>query len=95
MSHLRGKSVKEIHTVTTGELEIVECVIAPESKVVGKLLKNVENSGEFLVLMTKKLTSNEFIIANGETEMSTGDRVVLIAKSDYSKKVLDYIGGTN
>ena len=41
MSHLRGKSVKEIHTVTNGELEILECEISPNSKNSGKMLKEI------------------------------------------------------
>jgi len=93
MSHLRGKAVKEIHTVTTGDLEIVECEITANSKVSGKLVKEVSDPGSFLVLMYKKAGINEYSIVDGNTQFFAGDHVVLIAKSDNSSKVLSFFGG--
>lgn len=93
MSHLRGKAVKEIHTVTTGELEIVECEITSTSKVSGKLLKEVSNPGNFLVLLSKKSGTEDYAIANGNTQLFSGDHIVLITKSDNSKKILSYFSG--
>lgn len=94
MSHLRGKAVKEIHTVTTGELEIVECEITSNSKVSGKLLKEISNPGTFLVLLNRKAGTEDYTLANGNTQIFAGDHVVLIAKSENSKKVLSYFAGT-
>lgn len=93
MSHLRGKAVKEIHTVTTGELEIVECEITSSSKVSGKLLKEVSNPGNFLVLLSRKSGTEDYAIANGNTQLFAGDHIVLITKSDNSKKTLSYFSG--
>lgn len=93
MSHLRGRAVKEIHTVTNGELEIVECDITSTSKVSGKLLKDISNPGSFLVLMNKKTGTDEFQIVNGNTQFFAGDRVVLITKAENNKKVLAYFAG--
>ena len=93
MSHLRGKSVKEIHTVTTGELEIVECEITSSSKVSGKPLREIADPGSFLVLLDKKLGSQDYAIPSGDTQFAAGDHVVLITKSDNSKKVLSYFAG--
>ena len=94
MSHLRGKSVKEIHTVTTGELEVVECEINPSSKILGKTLKEIADPGNFLVLMNKNRNTEVYSIANGNTQISSGDHVVLITKSENSKKVLNYFSGS-
>ena len=93
MSHLRGKAVKEIHTITTGELEIVECEITSSSKVSGKLLKEVSNPGTFLALLSRKSGTEEYSIANGNTQIFAGDHLVLITKSENSKKVLSYFAG--
>ena len=93
MSHLRGKSVKEIHTVSSGMFEIDECVVTKESNILGKKLKEIDNPNTFLVLMTKSQNSNEYKIANGDTTLSLGDNVVLITESEFSKKNLDYISG--
>ena len=92
MSHLRGKSVKEIHTVTNGQLEIVECEISSDSKVSGKSLKEIANPGSFLVLMDKKTGVNEYQIVNGDTRITAGDHIVLITVAENSKKVLEYFG---
>lgn len=94
MSHLRGKSVKEIHTVTTGELEIVECEITEESKIIGKTLKELSDVGNFLVLMNKEKNAEIYEIANGNTKISAKSRVVLITRSENSKKILSYFSGS-
>ena len=93
MSHLRGKSVKEIHTVTTGELEIVECEITSTSKVSGKPLREIADPGSFLVLLDKKLGTQNYTIPSGDTQFTAGDHVVLITKSENSKKILSYFAG--
>jgi trk system potassium uptake protein TrkA len=92
MSHLRGKSVKEIHTVTNGHLEIVECEVSSSSKACGKALKEIANPGSYLVLMARKVGSEGYQIANGNTVFSAGDHIVLITKADDSKKVLSFYG---
>lgn len=93
MSHLRGKAVKEIHTVSTGDLEIVECEVTPSSKVIGQNLKDISNPGNFLVLLTKKSNGSEYEIADGNTKIDSGDNVVLISKAENSKKILSYFAG--
>ena len=93
MSHLRGKSVKEIHTVTTGELEIVECEVSSDSKVTGKSLREISDPGSFLVLLDKKFGSQQYAIPGGDTQIVAGDHVVLITKSENSKKILSYFAG--
>lgn len=95
MSHLRGKSVKEIHTVTNGELEIVECEINSSSKVIGKTLREISNSGSFLVLMVRKSGIDTYQIADGNTKFYSGDHVVLISQSENSKKILQTFSGND
>lgn len=92
MSHLRGKSVKEIHTVTNGQLEIVECEVTSDSKVNGKELKEISNPGTFLVLLDKKSGTDQYQIVNGNTRITAGDHIVLITVAENSKKVLAYFG---
>lgn len=89
MSHLRGKSVQEIHTINEGELELVECVVAEKARYNGKTLMEISSPGEFLVLLNKKAGTEEFVIAGVSTKMETGDRIVLMAKSEISKKILE------
>lgn len=93
MSHLRGKSVKEIHTVTNGQLEIVECEIGANSKAAEKSLKEISNPGTFLVLMNRQAGIDEYKIADGNTKLYAGDHVVLITKNEDNKKVLSFFAG--
>lgn len=93
MSHLRGKSVKEIHTITNGKLEVVECEISANSKIKDKTLKEISNPGTFLVLMIKKVGQNEYSIVDGNTQVRQNDRIVLISEAENSKKVLSYFAG--
>ena len=92
MSHLRGKSVKEIHTVTNGQLEIVECEVTSDSKACGKELKEISNPGTFLVLMDKKSGVEQYQIATGTTRINAGEHIVLITVAENSKKVLAFFG---
>lgn len=78
MSHLRGKTVKGIHTITNSQLQIIECEIPQNSKIAGKYLKEIPNKKSFLVLMTKPNGMNDYQIANGNTIINNGDHIVLI-----------------
>ncbi len=95
MSHMRGKSVKEIHTVTNGELEIIECELASASKVNGRKMKDVAQPGKFLVLLVRHAGKSDYEIVNGETVFATGDHLALIADSEHTLKVLEFFGSKN
>lgn len=91
MSHLRGKSVKEIHTVS--DLEIAECEISLNSKMNGKLLKDISDPGKYLVLLSKKAGETSYQIAGGNTQISTGDHIVLISQGEESKSMIELFAG--
>ena len=89
MSHLRGKAVQEVHTINEGELELVECVVSEKARFNGKTLSEISSPGEFLVLLNQKAHKENLELVNGATRIETGDRVVLITKSEISKKILE------
>lgn len=93
MSHMRGNTVKEIHTVTNGNLEIIECILPSDAKVNGKKIRELSEPGKYLVLLDKHPGSDEYEIANGETQVSTGDHLVLISHADETRRVLEIFGG--
>ena len=66
MSHLRGNAVKEVHTISNSELEIIECVIPKDSKIIGKTVKDIADSSKFLVLLVKRSETDEYEIAGGK-----------------------------
>lgn len=95
MSHLRGKSVKEIHTVTNGQMEIIECEIGVNSKVNGKALKEISNPGQFLVLLSRQSGIDEYKIVDGNTKLHAQDHLVIIVDGEKSKKVLSFFTGAD
>lgn len=88
ISHLHGKSVKGIHTVSNGEFEIVECNLSSSSKFAGKQLKDIANPGQYLVLLIKKSGSRNYELPQGDSVLNSGDHIVLIEKTG-NKKVLE------
>src|SRR5574344_2490177 len=94
MSHLRGNSVKEIHTVTTGDLEIMECVLPGDSKAINKTLKDIADPGIFLVLLVKKFDSSIYEIPVGNTMLNSGDHVVFITQAEKNGEVVKFFGGS-
>ncbi len=94
MSHMRGKAVKEIHTVTNGEFEIIECILPAGSKAEGKTLREISEPGKFLVLLDKRADNDKYEITGGDSVFSVGDHLVLIAQSDYSPRILDFFGNS-
>ena len=95
MSHMRGKSVKEIHTVTNGDLEIIECELASSSKVIGKKMKEVAAPGKFLVLLDRHAGKTDYEFVGGETVLNAGDHLVLISNSDFTIQNLEFFGNTS
>ncbi|MBO7121796.1 MAG: NAD-binding protein [Treponema sp.] len=92
MSHLRGKSVTGIHTVSEGQLEIVECVLSPSSKLVGKTLLDIANPGAFLVMLEKKAGSQNYVIPVGSTTLDANDQLIIITLAEETEKLLKLFG---
>ena len=92
LSHLRGKSVTGIHTVSAGELEIVECALPPSSKFVGKSLLDIANPGAFLVMLEKKAGSQNYVIPVGSTILDANDQLIIIARAEETQKILKLFG---
>ncbi|MCR5217257.1 NAD-binding protein [Treponema sp.] len=92
MSHLRGKSVTGIHTVSNGNLEIVECDLNARSSINGKTLKEIAAPGEYLMLLVKKGGSENYQLPHGDTVFSSGDHLVIAVKSG-NKRILEKFSG--
>ena len=90
MSHLRGKGVRDLHTIGgSGEIEIMEFVVPSGAKQSGKALKDIALNGVFLVLMVKKQGAEHFSIPDGNTIVEEGDSVMLICYSKDNKRVIE------
>lgn len=92
MSHLHGKTVTGIHTVSTGQLEIVECNLPAASKAVGKTLIDIANPGTFLVMLEKKAGQQHYMIPVGNTVLDANDQLIIITRSDETQNILKLFG---
>lgn len=92
ISHLRGKTVTSVHTVSSGSLEIIELTLPPDSKIRGKTLQEIANPGTFLVMLIKKVGETSYAIPTGTTSLEGNDQIVLIIDAAKSKKVLASFG---
>lgn len=93
MSHLKGKNVKGIHTVSGGAFEIVECDLQESSKFNGKALKDIASPGEYLMLLVRKHGQLDYELPTGNTVLAAKDHLVLIEKAG-DKKILEKFSGT-
>ncbi|MBR1911383.1 MAG: NAD-binding protein [Treponema sp.] len=93
MSHLKGKNVKGIHTVSDGSFEIVECDLQESSKFNGKALKDIASPGEYLMLLVRKHGQLDYELPGGNTVLTAKDHLVLIEKAG-DKKILEKFSGT-
>lgn len=92
MSHLKGKNVKGIHTVSDGSFEIVECDLQESSKFNGKALKDIASPGEYLMLLVRKHGQMDYELPGGNTVLAAKDHLVLIEKAG-DKKILEKFSG--
>ncbi|MCM1322353.1 MAG: Trk system potassium transporter TrkA [Bacteroides sp.] len=92
ISHLRGKNVSDIHTVSDAGLEIAEIELPETTKVAGKTLKDIAVAGSFLVLLICKAETNTYVLADGNTSLSPFDKLVVIDRIAENRKLLDILG---
>ena len=91
LSHLSGKNVTAVHTIGTGTLEILEITVSETSQIISKSIKDFAEHGVFLVMLVERNALS--FLPNGTTELSVGDRVVLICQSSESQRISKMISG--
>ena len=94
IGHLRGKSITGVHTVSDGDLEIIEYVMPEDSHLNGKALKDIAEPGSFLVLLIQGKDQEEYSIPAGNTVLNGGDKLVLISDMEETAKVIEFFGGS-
>lgn len=92
MSHLKGKSVTGVHTVNDGSLEIVEIAVGEKCPALGNTLRDIAESGKFLILMMQKSGEEGYFIPVGSTVINQGDQIVLITTKEENQHVLEKFG---
>ena len=81
LSRLRGPGTSSIHTVCDGRFEIISCTVSPQSRLVGKKLRDVSMQGDCLLLLVRHAGERAFEVPHGEYGIAGGDKVVFIARA--------------
>ena len=71
------EDIKQQFSVVEGKVMLTDLEIKADSKVIGKLLKDISFPGSILVASIMR--ANEVIIPQGNTEILLGDRVLIIS----------------
>ena len=80
--HLRGRTVKSVHSVCNRRFEIVECDVAPGSPAAGRALRDLSSPGEYLLLLARGPdAAAPFDVPTGDTVLAPGGRVVLVMRA--------------
>ncbi len=95
LTHLRGKSVTGIHTVTEGKLEIIEIVLPDECPIIGTKLSDFSDLSAFIVLLVKEKESDKFMIPTGDAVFKAGDALVFLVQPENIFDVLGVFGVEN
>ncbi len=95
LSHLRGKNVKGIHTITEGRLELIEIVLSDDCPTIGTKLRDISNLDNFIVLLVKEKDSQKCSVPSGETEFKAGDRLIFLVHTDNIFDTLRTFGVEN
>jgi len=92
ISHLRGKSVSSIHTISDSGLELEEIQISEKASVINKTLKEISEPGLFLILLYCPKDSDKYVIPDGNTKLEIGDKIILIVNTKDDKRIMGKFG---
>ena len=90
--HLRGRTVRAVHSVCNRRFEIVECGILPGSPAAGRPLRELSAPGEYLLLLVRRPDATAFEVPSGDTVLPAGGRAVLVMRAN-SRRVPRLFGG--
>lgn len=84
MKHLRGESVKNLHSIFDGDVEVYEYVLSDKFSALNKRLMDISLEGKCIIAGVKR-GSGESFVPNGSYIFREGDTVLVASKrDDYS-----------
>lgn len=92
ISHLRGKGVSSIHTISDSGLELEEIQISEKASITDKPLKEIAEPGLFLILLYCQKDSEKYVIPDGNTKLEQGDKIILIINTKDDNRVMGKFG---
>ncbi|MBQ0166801.1 MAG: Trk system potassium transport protein TrkA [Treponema sp.] len=95
LSHLRGRNVSGIHTISEDGLEIIEVTLPEDTKLEGKALKDIAEAGVFLVLLISRNEDESYVIPGGNTVLHAGDKLAVIHDTKDTQHITEKFGVQN
>ena len=84
VKHLRSGSIRSLHTLFDGKLEVYEYVINENFEYLGKALKDVNLRGKAIIASVKK-SNGEAFVPSGNYVFGVNDTVLLCSNHYYSE----------
>ncbi|MDR0455284.1 MAG: NAD-binding protein [Treponema sp.] len=88
LSHLMGSSVKEVHNLGDGSVEIIEVEIGKKAPIMGKPINQFRLSGGGLLMLVTR--DGDSFIPRGDYVFYRGDRIFLMCKTDNRTEIEKY-----
>lgn len=90
LSHLRGESVRSVHRVAGGNLEIIETELSPASSAIGRRLDEQRFPAGALVMLVVR--GGDSFIPGGDCVFAEGDRIVFVARRGQEAEIQKLFG---
>jgi trk system potassium uptake protein TrkA len=91
LSHLMPGSVKGLHSISDGSVDVIELELSERAVLCGKPITAFRLSGGSLVLMVRRAGIS--FLPRGDYVFESGDRVIIIAKRGCEKEIESFFGG--
>jgi trk system potassium uptake protein TrkA len=90
LSHLMGSSVKQVHNLGDGSVEIIQVEIGENASIADKPINQFRLSGGSLLMLATRNGSS--FIPRGDYVFCRGDRIFLICKTGSQAEIEKYFG---
>ena len=84
MRHIRGGNIQSLHTISDGRVEVFEVRVAPTSRAVGKLIREVGMPTDTLIIALARGDST--IVPGGAEQLLANDQLVIVAQKEHSAR---------
>jgi trk system potassium uptake protein TrkA len=90
LSHLMGSSVKEVHNLGDGSVEMIQVEIRENASIVNKPIKHFALSGGSLLMLVTR--GGHSFIPRGDYVFCRGDHIFLLRKTGSQTEIEKYFG---
>ena len=82
---IRKEKIKSYYSIPNSDIEIIQLTAAPESKFIGKTMREINLPSDSLIISVKR--GDEEILPDGNYSVQAGDTVIMIARRESIEKI--------